>query len=172
MHAFGSHGQRRLASRAGEPVSASNSAVGSVSVAMANALISHPKLIILDEPVSALDVSIRAQIMNLLVDLQQQYNVSYLIIAHHWHDATWRMVAVMYLGKIVEARTGLFNNPLHPYTKRCFLLPSPVTLISNARRLFCPAVPRPSILPAAAASIRAAPWPRRSALLWSRRRNR
>src|SRR5262247_567582 len=52
-------------------------------VAVASALISHPKLIILDEPVSALDVSIRAQIMNLLVDLQQQYNVSYLVIAHH-----------------------------------------------------------------------------------------
>jgi oligopeptide/dipeptide ABC transporter ATP-binding protein len=93
-------------------------------IAMASALISHPKLIILDEPVSALDVSIRAQIMDLLVDLQQQYNVSYLVIAHHLATTRYMAheVAVMYLGKIVEkARTEeLFNNPLHPYTKALF----------------------------------------------------
>jgi oligopeptide/dipeptide ABC transporter ATP-binding protein len=93
-------------------------------IAMASALISHPKLIVLDEPVSALDVSIRAQIMNLLVDLQQQYNVSYLVIAHHLATTRYMAheVAVMYLGKIVEkARTEeLFNNPLHPYTKALF----------------------------------------------------
>jgi len=93
-------------------------------IAMASALISHPKLIILDEPVSALDVSIRAQIMNLLVDLQQQYNVSYLVIAHHLATTRYMAheVAVMYLGKIVEkAKTEeLFNNPLHPYTKALF----------------------------------------------------
>jgi oligopeptide/dipeptide ABC transporter ATP-binding protein len=93
-------------------------------IAMASALISHPKLIILDEPVSALDVSIRAQIMNLLVDLQQQYNVSYLVIAHHLATTRYMAheVAVMYLGKIVEkARTEeLFNNPLHPYTRALF----------------------------------------------------
>jgi oligopeptide/dipeptide ABC transporter ATP-binding protein len=93
-------------------------------IAMASALISHPKLIILDEPVSALDVSIRAQIMNLLVDLQQQYNVSYLVIAHHLATTRYMAheVAVMYLGKIVEkARTEeLFNNPLHPYTNALF----------------------------------------------------
>jgi oligopeptide/dipeptide ABC transporter ATP-binding protein len=93
-------------------------------IAMASALISNPKLIILDEPVSALDVSIRAQIMNLLVDLQQQYNVSYLVIAHHLATTRYMAheVAVMYLGKIVEkAKTEeLFNNPLHPYTKALF----------------------------------------------------
>lgn len=93
-------------------------------IAMASALISRPKLIILDEPVSALDVSIRAQIMNLLVDLQQQYNVSYLVIAHHLATTRYMAheVAVMYLGKIVErSRTEeLFNNPLHPYTKALF----------------------------------------------------
>ena len=93
-------------------------------IAMASALISHPKLIILDEPVSALDVSIRAQIMNLLVDLQQQYNVSYLVIAHHLATTRYMAheVAVMYLGKIVEkARTEeLFNHPLHPYTRALF----------------------------------------------------
>jgi oligopeptide/dipeptide ABC transporter ATP-binding protein len=93
-------------------------------IAMASALISHPKLIILDEPVSALDVSIRAQIMNLLVDLQQQYHVSYLVIAHHLATTRYMAheVAVMYLGKIVErAETEeLFTNPLHPYTKALF----------------------------------------------------
>ena len=93
-------------------------------IAMASALISDPKLIILDEPVSALDVSIRAQIMNLLVDLQQAYHVSYLLIAHHLATTRYmaHQVAVMYLGKIVEwARTeALFTRPLHPYTQALF----------------------------------------------------
>ena len=93
-------------------------------IAMASALISDPKLIILDEPVSALDVSIRAQIMNLLVDLQQSYGVSYLLIAHHLATTRYMAheVAVMYLGKIVErARTeALFTRPLHPYTQALF----------------------------------------------------
>ena len=93
-------------------------------IAMASALISHPKLIILDEPVSALDVSIRAQIMNLLVDLQETYHVSYLLIAHHLATTRYMAheVAVMYLGKIVErARTeALFTRPLHPYTQALF----------------------------------------------------
>ena len=93
-------------------------------IAVASALVSKPKLIILDEPVSALDVSIRAQIMNLLVDLQRQYNVSYLLIAHHLATTRYMAneVAVMYLGKIVEkAKTKeLFGNPLHPYTKALF----------------------------------------------------
>src|SRR5207245_11554458 len=73
-------------------------------IAVASALVSDPKLIILDEPVSALDVSIRAQIMNLLVDLQKQYGVSYLLIAHHLATTRYMAheVAVMYLGKIVE----------------------------------------------------------------------
>jgi len=93
-------------------------------IAVASALVSKPKLIILDEPVSALDVSIRAQIMNLLVDLQSQYNVSYLLIAHHLATTRYMAgeVAVMYLGKIVEKATTkeLFSNPLHPYTKALF----------------------------------------------------
>jgi oligopeptide/dipeptide ABC transporter ATP-binding protein len=81
----------------------------------------NPKVIVLDEPVSALDVSIRAQIMNLLKDLQKEHNVSYLLIAHHLatvrHMSSY--VAVMYLGQIVEYTEvrELFNNPLHPYTK-------------------------------------------------------
>ena len=93
-------------------------------IAVASALVSNPKLIILDEPVSALDVSIRAQIMNLLADLQRQFGVSYLLIAHHLATTRYMAheVAVMYLGKIVErARTReLFDNPMHPYTKALF----------------------------------------------------
>src|SRR5262245_1048594 len=93
-------------------------------IAVASALVSNPKLIVLDEPVSALDVSIRAQIMNLLVDLQRQLGVSYLLIAHHLTTTRYMAheVAVMYLGKIAErARTKeLFKNPLHPYTKALF----------------------------------------------------
>ena len=93
-------------------------------IAVASALVSKPKLIILDEPVSALDVSIRAQIMNLLVDLQKQYDVSYLLIAHHLATTRYMAneVAVMYLGRIVEkAKTKeLFSRPLHPYTKALF----------------------------------------------------
>jgi oligopeptide/dipeptide ABC transporter ATP-binding protein len=93
-------------------------------IAVASALVSNPKLIVLDEPVSALDVSIRAQIMNLLVDLQRQFGVSYMLIAHHLATTRYMAheVAVMYLGKIVEkARTKeLFKNPAHPYTKALF----------------------------------------------------
>jgi oligopeptide/dipeptide ABC transporter ATP-binding protein len=90
-------------------------------LAIARALSLNPRIIILDEPVSALDVSIRAQIMNLLKDLQVEYNVSYMLIAHHLatvrYMCTW--VAVMYLGQIVELSPvkELFQNPSHPYTK-------------------------------------------------------
>ena len=81
----------------------------------------NPQVIVLDEPVSAPDVSIRAQIMNLLKDLQSEYNVSYLLIAHNLATVRYmcHWVAVMYLGQIVElAEVGeLFRNPLHPYTK-------------------------------------------------------
>lgn len=90
-------------------------------LAIARALSLNPKVIVLDEPVSALDVSIRAQIMNLLKDLQQEYNVSYLLIAHHLATVRYmcNMVAVMYLGQIVEFAPvrELYDNPLHPYTK-------------------------------------------------------
>jgi oligopeptide/dipeptide ABC transporter ATP-binding protein len=93
-------------------------------IAVASALVSNPKLIVLDEPVSALDVSIRAQIMNLLVDLQRQLGVSYLLIAHHLATTRYMAheVAVMYLGKIAEKAPTkeLFKNPLHPYTKALF----------------------------------------------------
>ena len=90
-------------------------------IAIARALSLQPKVIVLDEPVSALDVSIRAQIMNLLKQLQDQYGVSYLLIAHQLATVRYMShhVGVMYLGKMVEeGRTkDVFTNPLHPYTK-------------------------------------------------------
>ena len=104
-------------------------------IAVASALASYPKMIVLDEPVSALDVSIRAQIMNLLVDLQAEYNVSYLLIAHNLATVRYmaHQTAVMYLGQIVEyAETEeLYQNPLHPYTKALFsaALPSHPDLV-------------------------------------------
>ncbi len=93
-------------------------------IAVASALVSYPQLIILEEPVSALDVSIRAQVMNLLKDLQEEFDVGYLLIAHNL--ATVRHMAhhtaVMYLGQIVEyAETEeMYRDPLHPYTKALF----------------------------------------------------
>jgi len=93
-------------------------------IAVASALVSYPKLIVLDEPVSALDVSIRAQVMNLLKDLQGEYNVGYLLIAHNLATVRYmaHQTAVMYLGQVVEyADTEeLYQNPLHPYTKALF----------------------------------------------------
>ena len=90
-------------------------------LAIARALALNPKVIVLDEPVSALDVSIRAQIMNLLKDLQAEFNVGYLLIAHHLATVRYmcKYVAVMYLGQIVEFSDvrDLYENPLHPYTK-------------------------------------------------------
>ena len=93
-------------------------------IALASALASSPDLIVLDEPVSALDVSIRAQIMNLLKDLQEQQHVAYLLVAHNL--ATVRYIAhrtaVMYLGRIVEhgETEALYRKPRHPYTEALF----------------------------------------------------
>ena len=89
-------------------------------IAIARALSLQPRLIVLDEPVSALDVSIRAQIMNLLRQLQDQYGVSYLLIAHNLATVRYmsHQVGVMYLGRMVEEAPTreLFANPSHPYT--------------------------------------------------------
>jgi oligopeptide/dipeptide ABC transporter ATP-binding protein len=90
-------------------------------IAVARSLALNPKLVVLDEPVSALDVSIRAQIMNLLKDIQTAYGLSYLLIAHNLATVRYMSdaVAIMYLGQVVEFGEGdtLFENPHHPYTK-------------------------------------------------------
>lgn len=90
-------------------------------IGIARALITEPKLIICDEPVSALDVSIRAQIVNLLMDLQKELGLSLIFIAHDLHIVRHisQRVMVMYLGKAVEmgASDALYENPMHPYTR-------------------------------------------------------
>ena len=93
-------------------------------VAIASAIVLEPSLVILDEPVSALDVSIRAQILNLLGDIQEKQGLTYLMIAHDLamleHVTT--QIAVMYLGKLVEIGNTeeVFSDPFHPYTKALF----------------------------------------------------
>ncbi len=104
-------------------------------IAVARALALHPSLLVLDEPVSALDVSIRAQIMNLLKDLQAQYNLSYIVIAHNLATVRYMShgVAIMYLGQLVEYgdTEEFFERPLHPYTK-ALISASQLTLPEDA----------------------------------------
>jgi oligopeptide/dipeptide ABC transporter ATP-binding protein len=101
-------------------------------ICIARALAVNPKFIVCDEPVSALDVSIQAQIINLLKDLSKKFNLTYLFIAHDLSVVKHisNNIAVMYLGKIVEIgdRNIICNNPLHPYTKlllSCLPIPDP-----------------------------------------------
>jgi glutathione transport system ATP-binding protein len=94
-------------------------------IGIARALALEPKLIIADEAVSALDVSIQAQVVNLLMELQEEYGLSYLFISHDMAvvERVSHKVAVMYLGEIVElgTRSQVFENPQHPYTKKLMM---------------------------------------------------
>ena len=108
-------------------------------IGIARALIMNPKLLICDEPISALDVSIRAQIINLLNDLKQEMGLTMIFIAHDLSTVKYfcQRIAVMYYGKLVELTTSdeLFKHPLHPYTKSLLsAIPQPNPLSEKRRK--------------------------------------
>lgn len=117
-------------------------------IGIARALSLNPKIIIADEPVSALDVSIQAQIINLMIDLQKEFDLSFIFIAHDLAvvEHTCDRIAVMYLGKIVEESTysDLYHNPKHPYTRALLsAIPVPDPRATRKRTILKGDVPSP-----------------------------